>query len=101
MDCDWVSGIKRAGKKTEDGKAELLVTRYVLAPGALLRTPVPGYDNLVIGMSDGELANESKSPQTHVRVTAGSVMLMPKEELYLLRNVGERSLDVLLIDIRK
>ena len=101
MDCDWVSAIELAGKNTENGRAQLFVTRYVLAPGAALSRPVPGYDSLVVGMNDGELANESTSPQTRVNVTAGSVMLMLKEETYLLRNIGKQSLEVLLVQIRK
>jgi len=52
-------------------------------------------------MNDGELANEIKLPQTHVNVTNGSVVLMPKEETYLLRNIGKQNLELLVIEIRK
>jgi hypothetical protein len=82
MGCNWLSALTvLADKKTENGngKTKLFVTHYTLAPGAPLRTPVEGYDDLVVGMNDGELANETKLPQTHVNVTTGSVVLMPKE----------------------
>jgi len=34
-------------------------------------------------------------------VSNGSVMLMPKEESYLLRNVGKADLELLVIELRK
>ena len=104
MGCNWLSALTvLADKKTENGngKTKLFVTHYTLAPGAPLRTPVEGYDNLVVGMNDGELANETKLPQTHVNVTTGSVVLMPKEETYLLRNIGKQNLELLVIEVRK
>jgi hypothetical protein len=100
--CNWLSAVTvRPDKKTENAKTKLFVTRYTLAPGAPLKTPVEGYDNLVVGMNDGELANETKSPRTYVNVTNGSVVLMSKEEAYLLRNVGKQNLELLVIEIRK
>ena len=60
-----------------------------------------GDDILIVGMGDGELVNEAKAPQNHVNVTNGFVMLMPKDEPYLLRNIGEKSLDLVVIDVRK
>jgi len=52
-------------------------------------------------MNDGELTNEAKATQTHMNVTNGTMMLMPKEETYLLRNIGKQSLDLLLIVVKK
>jgi hypothetical protein len=104
MGCNWLSALTvLADKKTENGngKTKLFMTHYTLAPGAPLRTPVEGYDDLVVGMNDGELANETKLPQTHVNVTTGSVVLMPKEETYLLRNIGKQNLELLVIEVRK
>jgi hypothetical protein len=89
--CNWISGVTRPDKKT-NGRTKLFVTHYTLAPGASLRTPVKGYDNLIVGMNNGELANETKSPQTHVGVTNESAMLMPKKERYLLQNIGKLNL---------
>jgi len=62
---------------------------------------VKGHDVLVVGMNDGELTNEAKATQTHMNVTNGTMMLMPKEETYLLRNIGKQSLDLLLIVVKK
>src|SRR5262249_12409717 len=42
---------------------------------------------------NGEVINEKKSPPSHITVHDGSVMLMPKEEPYLLRNVGKENLE--------
>jgi mannose-6-phosphate isomerase-like protein (cupin superfamily) len=92
MGCQWMSGVK--GSK-------LFVTRYKLAPGAPLSTPVDGQDAVIVGINSGELSNEKKSPPSHVNVSDGSVILMPKEEPYLLRNVGKESVDLLLIEVRK
>jgi hypothetical protein len=81
--------------------SKLLVTRYALAPGAPLNPPAEGHDALVVGMSNGELVNEKKSPPSHVNVSNGSVMLMPKEEPYLLRNIGKDNLELLVVEVRK
>ncbi len=106
--CEWLSALtsrKAAMTKTADTAADsrpkLLVTRCILAPGAPLNRPVEGTDVLVVGMNDGELVNEKKSPQNHVNVSSGLVMLMPKEEPYLLRNIGKENLELLVIEVRK
>jgi hypothetical protein len=100
--CTWMSGVRsHLGKQTEKGKTALFVTFYTLAPGAPLRTPVEGYDNLIVGMNDGELTNEAKSLKDHISVTNRSVLLMPKEETYLLQNIGKHNLELLVIEIRK
>jgi mannose-6-phosphate isomerase-like protein (cupin superfamily) len=52
-------------------------------------------------MNDGGLVNEKKSPQSRVNVSSGLVMLMPKEEPYLLRNIGKVNLELLVIEVRK
>ena len=91
MGCQWMGGVE--GSK-------LFVTHYRLAPGAPLSTPVEGQDAVIVGMSDGELSNEKKSPPSHVGVSNSSVILMPKEEPYLSRNVGKETLELLVIEIR-
>ena len=106
MSCDWMSGIsfRKDAKKTDTAAAEsskLFVTRCILAPGAPLNRLVEGTDVLIVGMNNGELVNEKKSPQSHVNVSSGSVMLMPKEEPYLLRNIGKENLELLVIEVRK
>lgn len=60
-----------------------------------------GHDVVIVGMNNGEFVNEKKSPPSHVNVSSGSVILMPKEEPYLLRNVGKESLELLVIEVRK
>ena len=79
--------------------SKLSVTHYRLAPGAPLSTPVEGRDAVMVGMRNGELSNEKKSPPSHVDVSNGSVILMPKEEPYLLRNVGKEALELPVIEI--
>jgi hypothetical protein len=107
-DCDWMSAItlRKAGTtKTADTPADarpkLFVTRCILAPGAPLNPLVEGTDVLIVAMNNGELVNEKKSPQSHINVSSGLVMLMSKEEPYLLRNVGKENLDLLVIEVSK
>ena len=83
-----------------DSRPKLFVTRCILAPGAPLNPLVEGTDVLIVGMNNGELVNEKKSPQSHVNVSNGLVMLMPKEP-YLLRNIGKENLELLVIEVRK
>jgi hypothetical protein len=113
MGCNWISAIdlKRETPKKgspspdvsahSDERPALVVTRYTLAPGAPLSALVEGRDFLIVGMNAGELTNEKKSPPIPIDVSTGSVMLMPKEESYLLRNIGKENLDLLVIDVTK
>ena len=108
MSCDWLSAypLSRVGEggishATPDGRPQLFVTRFNLSPGAPLRALVEGREVLIVGMGDGELVNEAKSPPTHINVSNGSVVLMPKEEKYVLRNIGKRDVDLLVIDVRR
>ena len=105
MDCDWASAIELRGTGTKKTAArgahdrrELFVTRCILAPCAPLNPLVKGREVLIVGMNDGEVINEKMSPQKHVNVAKGLVMLMPKNEPYLLRNVGKESLDLLVVE---
>jgi len=107
MSCDWLSAVPKGGgdestlnpRIPAEGR-ELFVTRFHLAPGAPLHRMVKGYDELIIGLGDGELVNETKSPNARVEVRTGSVVLMPKEEAYVLRNVGKQDLDVVVVQTR-
>lgn len=56
---------------------------------------------LIVGREMGELVNEKKSPPAIINVFKGLVMLMPKDEPYLFRNIGRDSVELLLIEIRK
>jgi mannose-6-phosphate isomerase-like protein (cupin superfamily) len=62
---------------------------------------VEGRDVLIVGTNNGELVNEKRSPQSHVNVSTGLVILMPKEEPYLLRNTGKEKLELLVIEVGK
>jgi mannose-6-phosphate isomerase-like protein (cupin superfamily) len=62
---------------------------------------VEGTDVLIVGMNNGELVNEKKSPLNHVDVSSGLVMLMPKKEPYLLGNIGKENLELLVVEVRK
>ena len=95
--CGWWSGVK-----ANDSRSALFVTRYILAPGAPLDSQsIVGGVVVIVGKSNGELINEKKSPPSHINVYDGSVMLMPKEEPYFLRNIGKAKVALLLIEVRK
>ena len=107
MSCSWLSAapLSKADKdtnKTEpQGHSELFVTRFTLSPGTPLSSLVEGHEVLIVGMGDGELVNEAKSPPTSINVWNGSVFLMPKEDHYLLRNVGKQDVQLLVLDVRR
>ena len=101
--CNWMSGVshEKTHNDTDGPRSQLFVTRCILAPGAPLNPSVEGRDVLIVGMNNGELVNEKKSPQSHVNVSNGLVILMPKEEPYLLRNTGKEKLELLVIEVGK
>ena len=103
MGCQWMSTppIRWSnGETARLGPKGVFVTRFSLSPGAPLHRLNEGEDVLIIGMGEGELVNEARAQKNHFNVTNGFVMLMPKEEPYLLRNIGEKSLDLIVI-VRK
>jgi len=103
--CNWMSGVplrKASANKTpdsaNDSRSALFVTRFILAPGAPLDSQtIVGGEVLIVGRNNGEVVNEKKSPPLHINVCDGSVMLMPKEDPYLLRNAGKESVELLVI----
>jgi hypothetical protein len=100
MGCEWLSTPPIRwpnGETSEVSPKGVFVTRFSLAPGAPLHRMNEGKDILIVGMSDGELINEAKASTSHLDIRTGFVILMPKEEAYLLRNVGEKNLDLLVI----
>jgi len=111
--CDWISTInirKAATSRTTDGTHDLahdsgpalFVTTFMLAPGAPLDSrEIAGGEVLIVGRNKGEVVNEKKSPPVSINVYEDLVMLMPKDEPYLLRNTGKDNLELLLIEIRK
>jgi mannose-6-phosphate isomerase-like protein (cupin superfamily) len=95
------AGSAKTADTSADSRPKLFVTRCILAPGAPLNPLVEGTDVLIVGMNNGELVNEKKSPPSQVNVSNGLVMLMPKEEPYLPRNIGKENLELLVIEVRK
>lgn len=109
LGCNWMSavGLRKAttSKSTEladDSRSALFVTTFMLAPGAPLDSQTIAHGEvLIVGRNSGEVINEKKSPPNHINIYDGSVMLMPKEEPYLLRNIGKEGLELLVIEVRK
>lgn len=111
--CDWISAIdirKAATSQTPDERndlahdsdATLFVTTFILAPRAPLDSrEIVGGEVLIAGRNHGEVVNEKKSPPAHINVFENLVLLMPKNEPNLLRNMGQDNLELLLIEIRK
>jgi hypothetical protein len=111
--CDWISTInirKAATSQTTDETNDvahdsgpaLFVTTFILAPGAPLDSrQIVGGEVLIVGRNRGEVVNEKKLPPAQINVYEDLVMLMPKDEPYLLRNIGKGNLELLLIEIRK
>jgi len=107
--CNWMSGVSLPEATTSktpgvanNSRSSLFVTRFILAPGAPLDSQtIVGGEVLIVGRNDGEIINEKKSPPSRINVYDGSVMLMSKEEPYLLRNIGTESLELLVIEVRK
>lgn len=111
--CDWVStiSIRKAAtsQKTDEtsdlaheSRPALFVTTFILAPGAPLDSrEIVGREVLIVGRNKGELVNEKKSTPARINVYEDLVMLMPKDEPYLLRNIGKDNLELLLVEIRE
>lgn len=59
-----------------------------------------GYDNVIVALSDGSLLNESKLSEQSFYVAAQQTFLMPRDETYVLRNVGSKGLTLLVIELR-
>jgi hypothetical protein len=106
MSCEWLStppvifnaDSTKGPKPIPKG---VFVTRFTLAPDALLHRTIEAHDVLIVAMSNGEIVNEAKTPQTRLNLTNGQVMLMPKDEPFLFRNTGKQTLDLVVIDVRK
>jgi len=104
--CDWLSAVPAPARSNGHANKEpstahrFSVTRFTLSPTAALPKLVCDEDEVIVGLGKGELVNETKAPPVHIPIDQGSVLLMPKEEAIVLRNVGEHQLDVLEICLR-
>lgn len=108
MSCEWLSAepLKKSDgtmskQSVYNGRPKLIVTRFNLSSGAPLTRMAAGEDELIVGMGSGELMNEAKSPPSHISISEGSVVLMPKEEPYTLRNVGKQEVQVLVVRMQQ
>jgi hypothetical protein len=108
MGCEWLSTPpvrwaegNKSNNSAPKGRTEVFVTRFTLSPGAPLNSLVEGHEVLIVGMSDGELVNETSSPRTNISLWNGSVVFMPKEDHYLLRNNGKQDVQLLVVDVRR
>ncbi len=107
--CNWISGIgprkirpRKTASAADESIPALITERLLLAPGASLDSrSIVGEEVLIVGKNNGEISNEKKSPFGRIDVFDGMVMLMPKGEPYLLKNVGQFEVDLLLVEIRK
>ncbi len=106
--CQWMTGGpgKTVQNKSKAAAVEpipaLFITRFLLAPGASIDSQsIVGGEVLIVGKNTGEISNEKKPLPNHFNVFDGLVMLMPKGEPYLLKNVGQFEVDLLLIEVRK
>jgi hypothetical protein len=79
----------------------MTATTYILAAGAPVETPVKGQDAVLVAMTDGRFISEiSSSPQSTFSMAAGTVVLMPGDQRYKIRNVGDKPATVLVIQLR-
>src|SRR6202041_395474 len=92
--CNCASGGNINKESVPSDRSQIFETRVRLSPGALLTRWVEGDDELIIGIGNGEIANEVKSPPVNVFVREGSIFFMPKVEPYRLRNVGKQDVEV-------
>jgi hypothetical protein len=66
-------------KYGEQKLPKLLVTHFIIEPGAVLERPSSSTDVVIIGINGGDLLNE-KAPSLHVSLAKDDVTLMPKEQ---------------------
>jgi hypothetical protein len=105
--CNCATGVnKETGRAINeptvcDGRRGIIGDIITLSPGGLLTRGMPDEDDLIVGEGDGSLANEAKSPAFSIPVTAGSVLFMPVDEPYKLRNVGKQDLRIIVIRMLK
>ena len=78
----------------------LFTTTYVLSPGAPLKKPMDSYDDVIVALTDGTLLDDAGPSHRAFNVAANQVFLMPRNDRYLLRNVGEKDLTLLIIQLR-
>jgi hypothetical protein len=96
--CNWISSIGPSPAQRHD--LDLVVTTVSLAAGAPLTRLVGGYDNLIVALTDAHLQNEAKAAEQSFEVSAQQIFLMPRNQSFALRNVGDKEVKLLLIELR-
>ena len=92
--CAWSSKLRPVGGRN------IIATTYILAAGAPVETGVKGQDAVLVAMTDGRFINEITSPQSTFSMAAGNVVLMPGNQRYKIRNVGDKPATVLVVQLR-
>ena len=113
MSCEWLGTApdvpKGESQHANDAtravaphpQSGLFVTRLSLASRAPVTLPLATYDALVVGLNDGILINETAKPaEARIKVSKGSVMLVPKNEPMKLRNDSGQNLELVVIENR-
>jgi hypothetical protein len=113
MSCEWLGTTpdvpKAASQQADDAtrafaahpQSGLFVTRLSLAARAPVTLPLATYDALVVGLNDGILINETTKPAgARIKVSKGSVMLVPKNERMKFRNDSGQNLELVVIENR-
>ena len=98
MACNGIAVLETNDEKNKAPR--LSVTHFVLEPGAALDQPSSSSDCLIMGVNGGDLLNE-RWPFLHVSLERDSVILMPREKPFRLRNKGSDKVEFRMIEIRR
>lgn len=99
MSCNGLSAVPKDSTAEVKNGPKLLIWNITLEPGAAF-VQSNRSDYVVLGINGGELLNE-KPPFLHVSLEKDSVILMPKEQPFRLRNTGNESVEFRVIEIQR
>jgi hypothetical protein len=100
MSCNGLSpGLKNSFEEGKKGP-KLRIWNLKLEPGAAFVQPSALSDCVILGIHGGEVLNE-RAPFLHVSLEENSVILMPKEQPFRLRNMGTESVEFRVIEIQR
>lgn len=99
MDCNGI-GSPDAWEKGQTKQPKLFTVHYTLERGAVLTEPNSNLDCLIVGICGGSSLNEER-PNRHVSLGKDEVTLLPKEEPFRLRNVGNTDVEFRMIEIKR
>jgi len=98
MGCNGIGAPETKGEEKKLPK--LFITHFIIEPGAALDQPGSSSDCLLVGINGGDLMNEN-APFLHVYLAKDSVVLMPREQPFRLRNRGSATVEFRLIEIQR